>query len=156
MFWLPAIIAQKIIFLEIGKSKKMHWHIYIIYMVTPKSKIMMCPSWYDYLATYKHCGNSPNSLKIAWDPVKGKNKSSYLDRVHGTQNDQLELTISMQKLVWKIWIGSCNNIQNVSKFDEPNQTFKFRHKLTNILGFGAYFLNPIFALKPWAIASRFE
>ena len=41
-------------------------------------------------------------------------------------------------------------------FDLPNQTFKFWHIFINILEPDAYFSKPIFALKPWAQAGRFE
>ena len=57
---------------------------------------------------------------------------------------------------WKICIGSRDIGQNVSKFDSPNQTFKFWHLLTNISGSEAYFSKPIFALIPWDQACHFE
>ena len=57
---------------------------------------------------------------------------------------------------WKICIGSQDIDKNVSEFDLPNQTFKFWHIFINILGPDAYFSKPIFALKPWAQAGRFE
>ena len=57
---------------------------------------------------------------------------------------------------WKICIGSQNIDKNVSEYDLPNQTFKFWHIFINILGPDAYFSKPIFALKPWGQAGRFE
>ena len=46
--------------------------------------------------------------------------------------------------------------QNVINFGLPNQTFSFHHNLVNISGLDAYFSKPIFALKSWARAERFE
>ena len=53
-------------------------------------------------------------------------------------------------------IGSWDIGINVSEFVLPNQTFKYWNILTNTLGSDAYFPKPIFALKPWAQAGRFE
>ena len=91
-------------------------------------------------------------------------------RVHGTQNDRLELTILMNKSVLKnmhrvlrnmskcpkIWTGSGDINQNVLKSGSPNQTCIFWNVFANISRPGAYFSKPIFALKPWAQAGRFE
>ena len=44
----------------------------------------------------------------------------------------------------------------VSKIGLPNQTSIIWHILDNISGLGAYFSKPIFALKPWVQAGRFE
>ena len=57
---------------------------------------------------------------------------------------------------WKICIRSQDIDKNVSEFDLPNQTFIFWDVLVNISGPDADFSKPIFALKPWAQAGRFE
>ena len=44
----------------------------------------------------------------------------------------------------------------MSKFRSPNQICKILDILADISGLGAYFLKPIFALKPWVQAGRFE
>ena len=46
--------------------------------------------------------------------------------------------------------------KKVSKIGLPNQTTKIWHILADILGLGAYFSKPIFALKPWVRGGRFE
>ena len=57
---------------------------------------------------------------------------------------------------WKICTGSRDIDQNVPKLRSPNQTCIFWDVLANISGPFAYFSKPIFALKPWAQAGRFE
>ena len=57
---------------------------------------------------------------------------------------------------WKICPKSWNIGQNVSKICLPNQTSKISHILADISGLCAYFSKPIFALKPWDWAGRFE
>ena len=57
---------------------------------------------------------------------------------------------------WKIYTESWDIRQNVSKKWLPNQTSKIWHVFANISGLGAYFSNPIFELKPWVRAGRFE
>ena len=52
---------------------------------------------------------------------------------------------------WKIDIS-----KKLSKIGFPNQTSKIWHILADISGLGAYFSKPIFALKPWDWAGRFE
>ena len=73
--------------------------------------------------------------------------------VHGIQIARLELT---QKSVLKICTGSRDIKQNVLQIRSPNQTCIILDVLANISGPGLYFLKPIFALKPWAQAGRFE
>ena len=46
--------------------------------------------------------------------------------------------------------------QSVPKIRSPNQTCIILDVLANISGPGAYFSKPIFALKPWVQAGRFE
>ena len=57
---------------------------------------------------------------------------------------------------WKICTGSRDIDQNVPKYEGLVWLPEFRHKLFNISGLIAYFSKPIFALKPWAQAGRFE
>ena len=56
----------------------------------------------------------------------------------------------------KICTGSQDIKQNVPKIRSPNQTCIILDVLANISGPGAYFSKPIFALKPWVQAGRFE
>ena len=56
----------------------------------------------------------------------------------------------------KICPGSRDIKQNRPKIRLPNQTWIFLDILVNISGPVAYFFIQIFALKPWAQASRFE
>ena len=44
----------------------------------------------------------------------------------------------------------------MSNIGIPNQSSKIWHILDDISGLGAYFSKPIFALKPWVQAGRFE
>ena len=57
---------------------------------------------------------------------------------------------------WKV----CNEYwdigQNVSNFAGLVWNADFRQFFGNFLGLGAYFSKPIFALKPWVQAGRFE
>ena len=57
---------------------------------------------------------------------------------------------------WKICTGSREINQYMLKFMSPNQTFIFWDVFGDIFGPSAYFSKPIFALKPWAQAGRFE
>ena len=57
---------------------------------------------------------------------------------------------------WKIYIGSRDIRQNMSKFEGLVWFVKFWHIYVNIFWSNAYFSKPIFALKPWAQAGRFE
>ena len=57
---------------------------------------------------------------------------------------------------WKICIGSRDIQQNMSKFEGLVWFVKFWHIFVNISGSDTYFSKPIFALKPWAQAGRFE
>ena len=61
-----------------------------------------------------------------------KNSSDYM--VYGTQNDQLELRILMQKLVWKICIESWDMGKNVSKFSFSSKMSKISYVFPNISG----------------------
>ena len=57
---------------------------------------------------------------------------------------------------WKIWTRSGDINQNVPKSRSPNQTCIFWDVFANISVPGAYFSKPIFVLKSWAQAGRFE
>ena len=57
---------------------------------------------------------------------------------------------------WKICTESQDITKKVSKIGLPNQTTKIWHILADISGLGAYFSKPIFALRPWVRAGRFE
>ena len=70
--------------------------------------------------------------------------------------DRLELMVSTQKSVLKNMHQSWDIKQNEPKIRSPNQTCTILDVLVNISGPGAYFLKPIFALKPWVQAGRFE
>ena len=58
--------------------------------------------------------------------------------------------------LWKIRIQSQDITKEVHKIGIPNQTFKIWHILADISGLGADFSKPIFALKSWVPAGRFE
>ena len=47
-------------------------------------------------------------------------------------------------------------MKKLSKISLPIQTTKIWHILADSSGLGAYFSKPIFALRPWAQAGRFE
>ena len=74
-------------------------------------------------------------------------------RVYGTQNDRLELTVSMQISVLKNMQWGPRYWPKISRFGLA--TF-FWHILLNISGPRAYISKPIFALKPWAQSGGFE
>ena len=57
---------------------------------------------------------------------------------------------------WKICTESQDITKKVSKIGLPNQTNKIWHILADISGLGAYFTKPIFVLKLWVRAGRFE
>ena len=57
---------------------------------------------------------------------------------------------------WKICTESWDIGQNVGKYGGLVWQPDFGHILADISGLGQYFLKPIFALKPWAQAGRFE
>ena len=57
---------------------------------------------------------------------------------------------------WKIRTESQVITKKLSKIGIPNQTIKIWHIFADISGLGAYFSKPIFALKPWDWAGRFE
>ena len=119
-----------------------------------------------FLVTFGHMNTLQKELNCflvgksrTWPPLiltapfitKKKNCSVY--KVHGTQNDRLELTVSTQK---KICTGSWDIGHNVPKSRLPNQTCIFWDVLANISGPIAYFSKPILGFKPWAQAGRFE
>ena len=62
----------------------------------------------------------------------------------------------MQKWVFKKSTESQDIIKKVFKIGLPNQTTKIWHILADISGLNAYFSKPIFAVKPWVRARRFE
>ena len=57
---------------------------------------------------------------------------------------------------WKIYTGSQNIGQNVPNFAGLVWKADFGHFFGNILALHAYFLKPIFALKPWVWAGWIE
>ena len=95
-------------------------------------------------------------LKISPTPLKVKNK---IVRIIGFMVFKSTGTISRFQRTnrfWKICNESQDNTKKLSKIGLPNQTSKIWHILADISGLGQYFLKPIFALKPWAQAGRFE
>ena len=75
---------------------------------------------------------------------------------HGTQNDRQDLTVSTQKSVWKTMHPDPRYVQNcfLTFWAKPNR--KPKQILVNISGNIGSFYKPIFALKPWDCAGRFE
>ena len=57
---------------------------------------------------------------------------------------------------WQICTESQDINKKVSKIGLPNQTSNIWHIFADISGLGAYFSKPIFALKLWVRAGRFE
>ena len=57
---------------------------------------------------------------------------------------------------WKICTESWDITKKVSEIGLPNQTSKIWRILADISGLDAYFWKPIFVLKPWVRAGRFE
>ena len=57
---------------------------------------------------------------------------------------------------WKIRTESQVITKKLSKIGIPNQTIKIWHIFADISGLGAFFSKPIFALKQWDWAGRFE
>ena len=57
---------------------------------------------------------------------------------------------------WKICIGSWDIGKNVRNFWHFAWKAKFGYIFANISGLDAYFVKPIFALKPWVQARRFD
>ena len=68
----------------------------------------------------------------------------------------LDSRLQRKKLFWKICIESRDIGQNVSNFAGLVWKADFGHFFGNISGLGAYFSKPIFALKSWVQAGRFE
>ena len=68
----------------------------------------------------------------------------------------LDSQFQRKNLFWKICMECQNITKKVSKIGLPNQTSKIWHILAHISGLGAYFSKPIFALKLWVQAGRFE
>ena len=75
-----------------------------------------------------------------------KNLSNY--GVHGIQIDRLRLMASKQKSSFKKCTEFRDTGQNVTNFAGLVWKADFQHFFYNILGLGAYFSKPIFALKP--------
>ena len=87
-------------------------------------------------------------LQICLDPFIRQKFFCFVYRLHGTQNERLELTVSMQKSVLKNTYRVLRYCQNVSKYEGLVWRPQFGHVLVNISGPNAYFSKPIFALKP--------
>ena len=84
-------------------------------------------------------------------------KKNCLDyRVHGIQNDRLNLTVSTQKLVLENMHRVPRYSPKCVKFCRFGLESRFWQFFGNIFVLCAYFSKPIFALKPWDWAGRFE
>ena len=68
----------------------------------------------------------------------------------------LDSLFQRKKQFWKICTEARENGQNVSNFAGLVWNANFWHFFGDILGLSAHFLKPIFALKPWVLAGRFE
>ena len=78
------------------------------------------------------------------------------NRVYSIQINQLRLTVSMQKLVLKNMHRVQRYWQKCVKFCWFGLECWFLTVFGNKFGLGEYFSKPIFALKPWDWAGRFE
>ena len=95
-------------------------------------------------------------LKFGSDPLKGEKKNVQIMGFMVFKSTGLDSRFQRKNWFWKICTESQDIIKKVSKIGLPNQTSKIWHILADISGLGAYFSKPIFALKPWDWAGRFE
>ena len=77
-------------------------------------------------------------------------------KVYGTQTTGLSSRAQHKNRFPKLCIEFWDIGQNVSNFAGLVWKANFGHFFDDILGLGAYFSKPIFALKSWVQAGRFE
>ena len=121
-------------------------------VIKSKNEVWERALWNQVVLLYKETGSKEKNWifdflptpfftwKIPGPLYNWKKKSSDY-RLHGTQNDRLELTVSTQKSVLKNMYWVPRYYQKVSKIGLPNQTSKILHILADISGLGAYFQN---------------
>ena len=85
-----------------------------------------------------------------------KRQSCSIYRVHGIQNNRLDLSVSTQKSLSKKMHRVPRYCTKWPKTAGLVWTLDFWHILLNISGPSAYFSKPIAALKLWAQAGCFE
>ena len=95
-------------------------------------------------------------LKFGSDPLKGEKKIVQIMGFMVFKSTGLDSRFQRKNRFWKICTESQDIIKKVSKIGLPNQTSKIWHILADISRLGAYFSKPIFALKLWVQAGRFE
>ena len=95
-------------------------------------------------------------LKFGSDPFKGENKNFLIMGFMVFKLTCLDSRFQCKNRFWKICTESRDIGQNVSNFAGLVWMAGFRQFFGNILGLGAYFSKPIFALKSWVQAGRFE
>ena len=94
--------------------------------------------------------------KFGSDPFKGEKKIAQIMGFMVFKSTGLDSQFQRKNRFWKICTESRDITKKVSEIGLPNQTSKIWHILADISGLGAYFSKPIFALKPWDWARRFE
>jgi len=95
-------------------------------------------------------------LKFGSDPFKGEKKIVPIMGFMVFKSTGLDSRFQRKNRFWKLCIESRDIGQNVSNFAGLVWKADFVHFFGNILGLGAYFLKPIFALRPWVRAGQFE
>ena len=95
-------------------------------------------------------------FQLGSDPFKGEKKIVQIMGFMVFKLTGLDSRLQRKKRFWKICTESRDIGQNVSNFAGLVWKAEFQHFFGNILGPDAYFSKPIFALKPWVRAGRFE
>ena len=98
----------------------------------------------------------PFSLKKFPDPFMSQKKILPIIGFMVLKTTGLSPRFQCKNRFWKICIGSRDIGKKVANFRRFAWTAKFGYFFANISGLGAYFSKPIFALKRWAPAGRFE
>ena len=95
-------------------------------------------------------------LKFGSDPFKCEKKKIPFMGFMVFKSTGLDSQFQRKKWFSKICTESRDIGKNVSNFAGLVWKADFGHVLADISGLGAHFSKPIFALKPWVQASRFE
>ena len=118
-------------------------------------------AWYDKLTKQiqpnrSFLGPPEFPPKFSSDPFKGEKKIVPIMGFMVFKSTGLDSRFQRKNRFWKICTGSRDIGQNMSNFAGLVWKADFLNFFGNILGLGAYFSKPIFVLKPWAWAGRFE
>ena len=130
--------------------KNFYWHYFFLvhfYVYNSRKKIKNHIFW-SYLLNF--------GLQICLDPLIRQKKIVSFIGFMVLKTTGLSSRFQCKNRFWKIRTESRDIGQNVSKYEGLVWRPEFGHILVNISGPYAYFSKPIFALKPWAQAGRFE